>query len=182
MKNKISKKIICLAAAAVILTAGFSVGKALAYFTTYTEGKGGVALELGFTETIPQEKVEDGMKKLTVKNTGDFECYVRVKALTGDAYSVKYEEADGAGKWTPGADGFYYYSEILPAGSGETSQLNVIIPKLKEEAGEEPAGFNVIIIQECTPVLYKDGGEPYADWSKVADVSRTVAAGEEGAR
>lgn len=180
MKNKINKKTICLAAAALTLVASLSAGKALAYFTTYTQAQGGVELDLGFTETIPEETVVDGAKQVIIKNTGDFDCYVRMKALVGSEYTVSYTEPDGAGKWTPKTDGFYYYGDIVTAKTGQTTQLNVNItfPTLVE--GEAP-DFDVIIIQECTPVLYDADGNPYADWTKVADVSKTVITGEEGA-
>ncbi len=36
MKKSFNKKNLCLAAAALTLTAGVSVGSAMAYFTTYT--------------------------------------------------------------------------------------------------------------------------------------------------
>ena len=41
--------------------------------------------------------------------------------------------------------------------------------------------FNVIVVQECTPVLYDENGNPYADWNAVADStesSYTEADGE----
>jgi len=180
MKNRINKKIICLTAAAFIMVAGLSLGKALAYFTTYTEAKGGIELDLGFTETIPDETVVDGAKQVKIKNTGDYDCYVRMKALVGSAYTISYTEPGSEGKWTPGADGFYYYSDIVPAKGGETSQINVNITFPIPEDGVAP-DFNVIIIQECTPALYRDGGEAYADWTQVADVSKTVVAEEGGA-
>ena len=172
MKNKISKKTIYLTAAALALTAGLTVGNAMAYFTTYTEAKGGVELDLGFTETLPREDVVDGTKEIRLENTGDYDCYVRLKALTGDKYkeSLLYAEPGAAGKWTPGADGYYYYSDIVEP-KGLTEQLNVSFSFPEEE---EPADFNVIIVQECTPVLYDESGNPYADWNKTADVSQTI--------
>lgn len=172
MKNKISKKTICLSAAALTLTAGLAVGSAMAYFTTYTTAEGGVPVSLGFTETIPNEEVVDGKKEIKLENTGDYDCYVRLKALTGDKYkdSLRYTEPDGAGKWTPGADGYYYYSDIVAA-KGLTTQLDVSFAFPQEE---EPADFNVIIVQECTPVLFDEAGNPYADWNAVADVSQTI--------
>lgn len=184
MKNKISKKAICLAAA-FVLVGSVSVGTAMAYFTTYTQAEGGVVLDLGYTTTIPEEKVVDGAKQIVIKNTGDFDCYVRLKALTGDSYTITYsepgKEAGTDGKWTPGAGGYYYYSDIVTAKTGETTQIDVNITFPAAVDGEAP-DFNVIIIQECTPVLYDENGEPYADWTKVADVSKTVVAGEEGAK
>ena len=167
---------ICLTASALVLSAGMAVGSAMAYFTTYTTAEGGVTLELGFTTTEIEEKVVNGRKEIVLKNSGDFDCYVRLKAFTGDAYrdSIAYSEPDRAGKWTPGADGYYYYSDIVEA-KGVTSQIDVsfLFPD-----DEEPADFNVIIIQECTPVLFDADGDPYADWSVKADVSKSIYKGE----
>ena len=126
MKNKWSKKTICLVLTALVLVAGLGVGSAMAYFTTYAMAKGSEAVVLKFGDTEIDEDVVAGQKQIVLKNTGDGACYVRLKALTGDKYkdSLVYSEPDNAGKWTPGADGYYYYSEIVPAG-GTTSQINV---------------------------------------------------------
>lgn len=84
--RKLSKKSLCLAAAALTLTAGISAGTAMAYFTTYAEASGNVILNMGFTETKPTEEFSNWTKHVTVKNTGDFACFVRVKALAGEKY------------------------------------------------------------------------------------------------
>ena len=34
--------------------------------------------------------------------------------------------------------------------------------------------FNVIVVQECTAVLYDENGNPYADWNRIADSSEDV--------
>ncbi len=179
MKQMRKKTIICLVAAAAVLVGTVSIGSAMAYFTAYTQAEGGVVLDLGFTETTPVEKVVDGVKQVVIKNTGDFDCYVRMKALVGDSYAVTYTEPDGAGKWTPEADGFYYYSDIVKAKTGVTTQLDVNITFPVPENGVAP-DFNVILVQECTPVLFDADGNPYADWSKTADVLKTIIKGEEG--
>lgn len=175
MKKNMSSKTIGLTLMALILTLSISVGGAMAYFTTYTEAEGGVTMELGFPNTDIEERVVDGKKEIKLLNTGDYDCYVRLKALTGDAYkdSLTYAEPDGAGKWTPGADGYYYFSDIVAAGEA-TSQINVGFKFPLEEGEEVPADFNVIIIQECTQVRYEEDGTPYADWDKLADVSQDV--------
>lgn len=178
MRNKNSRKTICLASLALILVANLAIGGVLAYFTTYTVAKGGVTLNLGFAKAEINEEVVDGKKELVLINTGDFGCYVRMKALTGDAYkdTIIYEEPGGLGKWTPGADGFYYYSDIVPA-AGFTEQINVgfTFPADPDGEGEEvPPDFNVIIIQECSPVLYDEEGNPYVDWDVKADVSENI--------
>ena len=63
MKNKFNKKIICLAAAAIVLTAGVSIKDAMAYFTTYVVSEGNEELKLGFTETEIEETIREKMKK-----------------------------------------------------------------------------------------------------------------------
>lgn len=167
---------ICLTASALVLSAGMAVGSAMAYFTTYTTAEGGVTLELGFTTTEIEEKVVNGKKEIVLNNTGDYDCYVRLRVFTGDAYkdSIAYSEPDGAGKWTPGADGYYYYSDIVEA-KESASRIDVSFPFPN---GDEPEDFNVIIVQECTPVLLDAEGNPYADWSVKADVSKSIYKGE----
>ena len=168
MKKNMNKKTICLAVAAFVLAGSLTVGSAMAYFTAFDTAAGAVELDLGFTETIPNENVVNGKKEITLTNTGSYDCYVRLKALAGDKYkdSLAYS---GDSKWAPGAEGYYYYSDIVPAG-GSTSQIDVSF----SFPTEEPDDFNVIIIQECTPVLYDADGNPYADWSVVADISKSV--------
>ena len=168
---KKNKRTIFLTMAALVLTMSIGIGSAMAYFTTYAIANGEVEVDLGFTQTIPEEKVVDGKKEIVLKNIGDYDCYVRLKALTGNVYkdSIVYSEPNGTGKWTPGADGYYYYSDIVePKGSSTQIDVSFAFPEI------EPADFNVIIIQECTPVLYDADGNPYADWSVTADVSHSI--------
>lgn len=170
MKKKRNKWNICLVLAALLLVLGLSVESALAYFTAFDTAEGGVKLSLGFTETIPEEEVdvENGKKEIVLENTGDYDCYVRLIALTGDKYkeSLRYS---GDSKWTPGEEGYYYYSDILAPGE-KTAQIDVSFSFPEEE----PADFNVIIIQENTPVLYDAEGNPYPDWDVKADISESV--------
>ena len=166
--RKINKKSLCLAAAALTLTAGISAGTAMAYFTTYTEASGGVTLNMGFSETIPKEDFSDWTKHVSVENTGDYDCYVRVKALAGSKYQDGLQYSDSDGKWTPGEDGYYYYSDPIAPGES-TSVLDIRIDSTKSDAS-----FNVVVVQESTKVLYNENNEPYADWTQIADTSETA--------
>lgn len=173
---KKNKRNMFLALTALVLTMSIGIGSAMAYFTTYEIAKGGVEIDLGFTKTLPEEEVVANQKRITLKNVGDYDCYIRLKVLTGDKYasSITYSEPEGLHNWVPGADGYYYYKnqtgDIVVVPDAETTQINVgfTFPT------EEPADFNVIIIQECTPVLYDSDGTPYADWSVKADVSQSI--------
>lgn len=166
--RKINKKSLCLAAAALTLTAGISAGTAMAYFTTYTEASGGVTLNMGFSETIPKEDFSNWTKHVSVENTGDYDCYIRVKALAGSKYQDGLQYSDSDGKWTPGEDGYYYYSDPIAPGES-TSVLDIWI-----DSKESDASFNVVVVQESTKVLYNENNEPYADWTQIVDTSETT--------
>lgn len=166
--RKINKKSLCLAAAALTLTAGISAETAMAYFTTYTEASGGVTLNMGFSETIPKEDFSNWTKHVSVENTGDYDCYVRVKALAGSKYQDGLQYSDSDEKWTPGEDGYYYYSDLIAPGES-TSVLDIRI-----DSKESDASFNVVVVQESTKVLYNENNEPYADWTQIADTSETT--------
>lgn len=106
MKKSFNKKNLCLAAAALTLTAGLSVGSAMAYFTTYATASGGGTVSLGSTTIIPEEEVVNMEKRISVKNTGDYECFVRVKVLAGDKYKDGLVfTPDAEGTWSIGDDG-----------------------------------------------------------------------------
>lgn len=174
MKKNWNKKNLCLAAAALTLAAGVSVGGAMAYFTTYTTASGGAEIRLGTTTIIPDEEVVGMAKRIAVKNTGDFDCFVRVKVFAGEKYqSGLVFVPDEAGTWSEGDDGYYYCSEIVPA--GKTS--NTFTVKIDDMDSEDD--FNVIVVQECTAVLYDENGKAYADWNRIADSSEEIFNGEE---
>ncbi|MDD3615645.1 MAG: hypothetical protein PHC41_05395 [Lachnospiraceae bacterium] len=161
------KKTIILSAAALALTASLTVGGALAYFTTYSTATGGYPMEMGFTETVPHEEVSGGGKHITIENTGDYECFVRVKVFS--PVEISYDTTEG---WTLGADDYWYYTgsnqdgkeAILPA-RGVTSELfaRISFPEFAEDGSKNE--FDVVVVQECTPVTYDEDGNPVADWN-----------------
>ena len=161
------KKRIYLAAAALALVVTLGIGSAMAYFTTYVLADGGVELSMGSTVTIPKEKMDLHYKIVSIKNTGDYDCYVRVKAFVS-AENGELVFSDEDGKWTPGADGYYYYSDIVKPGE-TTDTVKIAVNGLLVEP-EEGEAFNVIVVQECTPVLYDENGNAYADWNANAEI------------
>lgn len=162
--KRMNKKSICLAVAALLLVSSLAVGSAIAYFTAIDKAAGAVELDLGFTEAIPNEVVQNRTKTITITNNGNYDCYVRLRALTGNKYDgcLKYEGAD----WTNDGD-YYYYGKILNPGAA-TSE---IVIDIKETFDMADSDFNVIVIQECTPVLYDADGNPKADWDVTAIVN-----------
>ena len=163
--RKLHNKPLLMTAATLALTGTLAVGSAMAYFTTYSTAGGGVTMNMGFTETVPNEKVDENGKHVTITNTGKYDCFVRVKAFA--PVELIYNAPDG--EWTAGADDYWYYDEVLLAGQTTKKELNITykFPTGDSEGKNKPDEFNVVVIQECTPVLYDDTGKAYADWNHV---------------
>jgi hypothetical protein len=94
---------------------------------------------------------------------------VRARAFSGSQYPLEYS-GDG---WSLGNDGYYYYGDILSA-SESTSELLVQISGVPVNADNDTS-FNVIVVYESTPVLYKEDGTPYADWNAKVDTASVVS-------
>lgn len=172
-KDFLKKGIPWLAAAALILAGGAGVQEAMAYFTTYVTAAGGHPVTLGY-ETEIEEDVEDMTKHIVIANTGESDCYVRVKVFGGSQFPLTISPGEG---WSQGADGYWYYDEILPVGE----KTSVLLAAIEEIPEDYEGTFNIIVVQECTPVLYDEDGSPYADWEKEADTTTDIgtAGGEE---
>lgn len=119
----------------------------------------GVKMNMGFTTTVPDEEIDEKGKHVSIKNEGDYDCFVRVKAFAPVA--LTYLAPDGG--WQAGDDGYWYYESVLPAGETTKQKLNISyqFPSGDGKASE----FNVVVIQECTPVLFDANGNAYADWN-----------------
>ena len=161
-------------AAGLILTG--SIGGARAYFTTYVEAQGGYPLSMG-DETTVEEDFSNWTKHVAITREADSEpVYLRARAFCS-AYELTY--SDGSGKWTPGGDGYYYYSDSsdlwtsVADTEGEEEQVRaeeLLVQILNVPSGEaEQKDFNVVVVYETTPVRYNDAGNPYADWSSTLD-------------
>ena len=149
-----TRKII-LPALAVILVIGLAVGTAIAYFTAHTEATGSVPVALG-AKTEIEESIKDLDKVITISNKGPESVWVRAKAYS--AYELTYK---GEG-WSEGEDDFYVYGDIVEAGQ-TADTLTVSITAPADEVTEE---FNVIVVYECTKVMYDDDGNLLdPDWS-----------------
>lgn len=153
-------KNVLLAAAACMLILSAGAGSTWAYFTTYTEAQGGYAIRLGSQSTVT-ETLDSWTKHVTVTNDASSgPVFIRAKAFAGSQYELAY--SSGGGKWTLGADDFYYYRDIVEAG-GSTEVLDIKIDNVPAEV-KNGDSFDVVVVYESTPVVYKDG-EPAADWN-----------------
>lgn len=163
-------KSLALAGAALLLAGSVTVGTAMAYFTTYATASGGAEVSLGFTTTEPGEQFIDGAKHIVIENTGDYDCFVRVRILFGDKYK-DYVDVHGENWETREGDGgnYYYYKNPLLKGKKTPNEL---LAEIKVREMEFTDDFNVIVVQECTPVLYDESGNPYADWDVILDTKQ----------
>lgn len=143
-------------AAALIIISCSAVKPAIAYFTDTISKDGKILVTLGDGELDEiDENVTAMVKRISIKNTGAYDVFVRAKAIFPAGIEVEKEESTGWGDLT---DGYYYYDEIVSPGES-TERLNLKITSSIDD------DFNVIIIQEATKVLYDADGNPYADWN-----------------
>lgn len=131
-----------------------------AYFTTYASAKGGYEIQAG-TETEIHEEIEGLNKHIRIENTGGADCFVRVKVFAGSVTDISY--APGSGAWQEEDGGYWYYT--YPLAPGETTEELVASITIPESMADMAGSFDVIVIQECTPVLYHTDGTAYADWN-----------------
>lgn len=156
---------IAVALLVVVIALATGVGKTLAYFTTYAEAKGSIEITMG-DKTQIEEEFDTWTKHVAIKNESEPSqpVFVRVKAFAGSGFELIYK---GDSKWTPGGDGYYYYTPVLNAGD-TTTVLDVKIENIPKnpDAGEN---FNVVVIYETTPVYYDEAGNPKANWNVILD-------------
>ena len=163
---------VVLAASAILLVHS-SVGVAQAYFTTYATAKGTIQLPLDERTEI-NEEFDDWTKHVTITNTAlaedaaSMSVFVRVKAFSGSTYPLQFE---GSGWQLNEGDGYYYYNAPLAPGK-VTEKLDIKITGVPADAKPD-ASFNVAVIYETTPVIYKPDGTPYADWTDILDAGQT---------
>ncbi len=156
-----------LALAAALLAGTAKLPGAMAYFTSYVAASGGHPVTLGNSTEI-EEEVTDMAKHITVANTGETDCYVRVKVFGGSQFAL---DISGDSRWTQGEDGYWYYSEILAPGESSLELVAAVtVPQDHTEA------FNIIVVSECTPALYEADGTPYGDWERTADTVTDIGA------
>ena len=52
-------------------------------------------MNMGFTTTVPDEKIDEKGKHVTIINKGDYDCFVRVKAFAPVALTYLARMVDG---------------------------------------------------------------------------------------
>ena len=66
-------------------------------------------MNMGFTETIPNETVDKDGKHVTITNTGDYDCFVRVTAFA--PMELTYTAPNGG--WKAEDDGYWHYEAFF---------------------------------------------------------------------
>lgn len=164
-----------LVAAVVLVISISAVKPALAYFTA-TKTVVGTTKELKIKDSPPtlDEDIEGMIKKITITNEGEYDIFVRSKAITPDNWTAKFKETDSDG-WTE-KDGYYYYTKPLAPNESTATQLTLeIIPKQVDEEYDVPDNFSVVIVQEATKVYYDEAGNPIpVDWTNAITNSINV--------
>lgn len=173
-----------LTSLALVLLFGTTLKDSLAYFTTYTVVRGHWPVTFG-PDTDIEEEIKDLTKKIQIENTGETDCFVRVRAYFGkDMVDLsKVEEADakdGVSHWTQDGD-WWYYNKVLKPGEKTCELAMTFAPKKDLNLNEVVDTFHVIIVQETAPVLYRQNSDgtrtPYADWSTEKQPEQSEEAG-----
>lgn len=157
------RKLLILGAIALVLVLCTSIGTAWAYFTTYSEARGGYRLRMAHRREMDmEEEFSQWTKHITLQNSEESDpVFVRAKVFAPTGLTLSY--LDESGKWTLGEDGYYYYSDVLRGGE-RTEELLARIGNVPETP-EEGDSFDVVAVYETTSVRYLPDGTPYADWN-----------------
>ena len=162
MKASSKKKfsyLLLVALAAVLLLSSVS-GICYAYFTTYVTAHSSRTVELE-TEITVREELQGLEKTVFISNTGEYDCWVRVRAITPPGYQYTYSND---GNWEQIGD-YWYYKAQLPVGAVTSSPFKVGVHDLPGVGGGQPAEFNVAIIAECIPCAGVDEVWSAAAWN-----------------
>ena len=152
---------IACAGLALWLVHGMGAEPSAAYFTTHASAKGGYELQAG-TETEIHEEIDGLDKHIRIENTGEADCFVRVKVFAGSVAEISYTLEGGS--WQMGEGEYWYYGKILAP--GEFSEELAASIKIPEGMEDKMENFDVVVVQECVPVFYRGDGTPYADWNR----------------
>ena len=158
-----------LACAATALILSASISPAWSYFTDHSWASGGQKINVKPTTTV-EETFGNREKKLTIKNTGDndVDVFVRARAYASESLTI-----EGSG-WTDGGDGWWYYGSnpagMTPIACGASANeltVRLDFPKNAKENDE----YNVVVIYESTHAQYDADGNTNPDWDYILDRS-----------
>lgn len=164
------KRHLILAVLAAVLVISASIGTSLAYFTTYSDAKGGYVIHLGHKTTI-EEEVEGSTKVIRIQNKADtteedgkYPLFVRVKVFSGSDCTAELDSNKSSSGWTQSGD-IYYYQDPLYAGVEPKAPQNITNPlyiKVNATNTNVKAGdtIDVVVVYESVPALFTANGDP----------------------
>ena len=143
-KNKIVFSIFFTIFIVVLLT-----GVVKAYFSDLESASGQVQVSLELPETTLEKREENNIKYFKVNNTGNSECFVRVKVF-GIGLEDSMINIDSS--WEKKGDGYIYYKNPLNIGESTTE---ISINK----------NSTIICIGEYCNVSYDENENAICDWN-----------------
>lgn len=177
MKTVMKRKILLVIAAVLVLS--LSVGFASAYFSDHEAAQGAAKIKLGGqTEII--EGWDDGIKHVSIKNTGDTEMIVRVAIYGPDGENAKMSVTKGD-TWEKSGE-YYYYKAILQPGD-QTPMDDLIAKVVFKEGTEADLGdnYDIVVIQDSAQPTYEGNNNKVAKpagWDYVPELYGSEEGGE----
>ena len=161
MKAISKRRFIALLAVMMLIVA--SIGITTAYFSDTDKAEGAATLNLK-----GETKIEEGdkdFKQIVITNTGKADLLVRVKLFGVDKKvdDKKVLNVSVPGAWANGDGGWYYFRTILPgdkspqATTGAPIEVKLNDELTPKEIAELGDSFDVTVVHEATPVVYKEG-------------------------
>lgn len=140
----------------VVLVLGLHGKKTLALFSDQD-----LVINTGTAGSVRVDVTEevDGLSKsnISVTNTGDSACYVRMRVVMPNEEVVQGQLSvdKGSAKWQKGADGYFYYAEPVASG-GKTENLYNSITYKSIPEGVNISQLKIIIYSEALQSAYVD--------------------------
>ena len=161
-----------LAVLAIILVLCASIGAASAYFTTYTDARGGYVIHMKYESEI-SEKVEGNVKQVTISNKADegtangtYPVFVRARVFAGSDVN-----ASSAGPDWNYSNGYYFYT--IPLFTGESSKtLNITVTPATNSTVRAGDPIDVLVTYESVPAVFTAAGAPDLEtaWANAAAI------------
>ena len=140
------KNVIMTALVTGMLLTG-TVGSVYSYFTTNAEATGSASISLG-SRTEVEEDFSAWTKRVAITSKKDSKpVYVRVKAFCGSEYSLTYSDEEG--NWTPGSDGYYYYTKVLEADATTDALFDQIVLGTDTVNGDATTEYKIPVKAEA---------------------------------
>ncbi len=147
-----------VAAVAIALCLGTTVGTTYAYYTDATQAQGSLIYKTDTPSTEITEERNGTNKVVSIQNTSDTPVLVRVKVLYAQANAeIKIGEGTEEG-WVTDSNGWFYYSEPLWNKGDSTKNLKFEVNP-KDDSLKE---FNVTVIQQCAALSWDEEAQSYA--------------------